>query len=156
MTSTSRAATPQDTTSPKRVQPQKPDTTTTPPPPPVVTSQPPPPPPPPPPAPLCTVTYRISGQWPGGFQGGVTIRNTGRTAINGWTLQWSFGDGQTVTQMWNASSSQRGAAVSATNVHYTATIAPNSEVSIGFLGSMRGRNSSPASFTLNGTACATG
>ncbi|WP_229812563.1 cellulose-binding domain-containing protein [Lentzea flava] len=147
-------------TSPKRVQPTKTVATTSAAP--VVTTAPAPVPAPAPapvPAPApppCTVAYRIAGQWPGGFQGGVTIRNTGSSAINGWTLRWSFSDGQTVTQMWNATSSQRGAAVSATNVHYTATIAPGGEVSIGFLGSLRGGNAVPASFTLNGTACATG
>lgn len=134
------------TPSPKRVQPPKPTTTT--PPPPVVTT--------PPPVPPCTVSYSIGGQWPGGFQGGIRIRNTGAAAINGWTVRWSFSDGQTVKHMWNASVSQRGAAVSATNVFYTATIAPGGEVSVGFLGSMRDRNTAPASFTLNGTACATG
>ncbi len=139
------------TTPPRLVQPPKPVTTTPAPPPPVVT-----PPPPPPPVPPCAVSYRISGQWPGGFQAGVTIRNTGRSAVNGWTLRWSFGDGQTVQNMWNASSSQRGAAVSATNASYVATIAPGAEVSIGFIGAMRDRNAAPASFTLNGTACTTG
>lgn len=148
--------TPPSSTSPRRVQQPTPTTTTPPPPPPlpppapvVTTTRPPAPPP-------CTVTYRISGQWPGGFQGGITIKNTSGAAINGWTLRWSFNDGQTVQQMWNASPSQRGAAVSAANVHYTATIAPQGEVSVGFLGSMRDRNTAPASFTLNGTACKTG
>lgn len=140
---------------PKRVQPTKPVVTTTPsavaPAP-----SPPPPPAPAPPVPSCTVTYRVSGQWPGGFQGGIRIRNTGPAAINGWTLRWSFGDGQTVKNMWNATSSQRGAAVTATNVFYTATIAPGGEVEIGFLGSLRDRNAAPASFTLNGTVCAKG
>ncbi|MGW4210029.1 cellulose binding domain-containing protein [Lentzea sp. NPDC004789] len=130
-------------------------TTTTPPTPvqpPVTTTTTTPPPPPPPP---CTVTYRIGGQWPGGFQADVVIRNTGDDAIDGWTLEWSFSDGQRVEHMWNASSSQRGAAVRATNVDYTTTIEPGDEVTVGFLGSMRGRNTAPSSFTLNGTACAT-
>jgi hypothetical protein len=141
-------------TSPKLVQPPNPanPVTTTTPPPPVVK---PPTPAPPAPTPQCAVSYRITGQWPGGFQGDVKIRNTSRTTINGWTLRWSFGDGQAVTQMWNASSSQRGAAVSATNLDYTKTIAPNGEVSIGFLGSYTNRNSAPGSFTLNGAACST-
>ncbi|MEV6241350.1 cellulose-binding domain-containing protein [Lentzea sp. NPDC051838] len=130
----------------KRIQPPKPVTTT----PPAVTTTATPPPPP------CTVAYRINAQWPGGFQGGVTIRNTGRAAITGWTLQWSFLDGQTVQHMWNASLSQRGAAVSAANAFYTATIESGDEVSIGFLGAMRDQNAAPQSFTLNGTACATG
>ncbi|HEX8867148.1 MAG TPA: cellulose-binding domain-containing protein [Lentzea sp.] len=137
---TAPTATP-TTTTPKRVQSQ-PATTT--PPPPVVTTPP------------CTVSYRVAGQWPGGFQGDVTIKNTGRATINGWTLGWSFGDGQTVHQMWNASSSQRGATVSATGSFYVATIEPGREVSIGFLGTLRDRNTAPRSFTLNGMACATG
>jgi hypothetical protein len=58
--------------------------------------------------------------------------------------------------MWNASSSQRGAVVRAINVHYTATIEPDDEVTLGFLGTVRGQNAAPSSFTLNGTACATG
>lgn len=146
------------TTPPKRVQQPEPvatTATTTAPPVVVTTTLPAPPPPPPPAAPPCAVRYRISGQWPGGFQGEVTIRNTGSAAINGWTLQWSFADGQTVSQMWNASSSQRGATVSAASLHYTAAIAPGREVSIGFLGTMRTKNSAPASFTLNGKACST-
>lgn len=117
------------------------------PPPPVVTTTPPPPP--------CAVAYRLDGQWQDGFQGKITIRNTGGAAINGWTLKWSFADGQTVRQMWNASVSQRGSAVTATSVEHTRTISPRGEVEIGFLGSVRGRNTAPASFTLNGTACST-
>lgn len=142
------------TTPPKRVQQPEPVATTTAAAPPVVVTTTPPP-PPPPVVPPCAVAYRVSGQWPGGFQGGVTIRNTGTAAINGWTLQWSFPDGQVVNQMWNATSSQRGATVSAASVFYTATIAPGREVSIGFLGSMRDKNRVPASFTLNGAACST-
>ena len=140
-------------TTTKRIVQPNPTTTTTAPPPTTTT---PPAVPPPPPSPPCKVSYRISGQWPGGFQANVTVRNAGRAAINGWTLRWSFGDGQTVQHMWNASSSQRGAAVSATHVHYTATIAPGGEVSIGFIGAYGRANSVPASFTLNGAVCATG
>ncbi len=151
MTSTTATTTP-----PKRVQQPEPvATTTTAASPVVVTTTTTRPPPPPPVVPPCAVAYRVSGQWPGGFQGGITIRNTGSAAINGWTLQWSFADGQVVNQMWNASSSQRGATVSAASVHYTAAIAPGREVSIGFLGSMRDKNRVPGSFTLNGTACTT-
>jgi hypothetical protein len=136
---------PTTTTAPsaQRVEPPKPLPTTTPPP--VVTTTPPPPP--------CAVVYRLDGQWQDGFQGKITIRNTGGAAINGWTLRWSFADGQTVRQMWNASASQRGSAVTATSADHTRTISPRGEVEIGFLGSFRGRNTAPTSFTLNGTAC---
>jgi endonuclease YncB( thermonuclease family) len=136
--------TPPAAPSPRRVQQPAPTT----PPSPVVTT--------PPPVPPCTVAYSIGGQWPGGFQAGLTIKNTGAAAINGWTVRWSFSDGQAVKHIWNASVSQRGAAVSVTNAFYTATIAPGGAVSVGFLGSMRDENTAPVSFTLNGTVCATG
>ncbi|WP_143138744.1 cellulose-binding domain-containing protein [Lentzea waywayandensis] len=128
----------------QRVEPSKslPATTS---PPPVVTTTPPPPP--------CAVVYRLDSQWQDGFQGKITIRNTGGAAINGWTLRWSFADGQTVRQMWNASVSQRGSTVTAISVEHTRAISPRGEVEIGFLGSFRGRNTAPTSFTLNGTAC---
>lgn len=119
-------------------------TTTTPP---VVTTTPPPPP--------CSVGYRVDGQWQGGFQATITIRNTGAAPVNGWALRWSFADGQSVRQVWNASVSQRGSAVTVTSAENTRSIAPRGEVQIGFLGAFRDRNTAPASFTLNGTACTT-
>ncbi|MEV6715563.1 cellulose-binding domain-containing protein [Lentzea sp. NPDC051208] len=109
-----------------------------------------------PPAPACAVAYRVEGQWQDGFQGRITISNTGGAPINGWTLRWSFADGQSVRQMWNASVSQRGSAVAATGVDQARSISPRGHVEIGFLGTFRDRNTAPASFTLNGTACTTG
>ncbi|MFD4670519.1 cellulose binding domain-containing protein [Lentzea sp. NPDC058450] len=108
-----------------------------------------------PPAPPCAVSYRLDSQWQGGFQAQVTIRNTGRTPVNGWSLRWTFADGQTVRDMWNASASQRGSAVTATANNHNQTIQPGGEASLGFLGSVRGRNTPPDAFTLNGQACST-
>ncbi|MGW6448220.1 cellulose binding domain-containing protein [Lentzea sp. NPDC055074] len=108
-----------------------------------------------PPAPTCAVGYRLDGQWQGGFQAKITIRNTGTAAVNGWALRWSFADGQSVRQVWNASVSQRGSAVTVTSAEHTRSIAPRAEVEIGFLGTFRDRNTAPSSFTLNGTACTT-
>ncbi|MFS8097712.1 cellulose binding domain-containing protein [Lentzea alba] len=110
-------------------------------------------PPPPPPAPTCAVAYRINSQWPGAFQAEVTVRNVSSELIDGWTLRWRFADGQTVTQMWNATSSQNGADVSVVNAGYTALIVPDGSVSLGFNGGAKGANSVPTSFTLNGAAC---
>ncbi|RDI16820.1 cellulose-binding domain-containing protein [Lentzea flaviverrucosa] len=109
--------------------------------------------PPKPPARTCAVAYRISGQWPGGFQANVNVRNTGSTSVNGWTLRWSFANGQTVTEMWNAKARQSGATVNAANADYNPQIQPGGSVSIGFNGSVRGSNSVPGAFTLNGQSC---
>ena len=104
----------------------------------------------------CTVAYRIENQWQGGFQGRVTIRNNGGSAINGWTLRWSFADGQTVREAWNASVSQRNGSVSVSGTDQARTIQSRGEVTIGFIGAFRDRNTNPSSFTLNEAACTTG
>jgi cell division septation protein DedD len=105
----------------------------------------------------CSVHYAITNQWPGGFQGGLTITNTGSTTINGWSLTFSFPNGQTITQMWNASYTQSGSNVTVTNLSYNATIAPGQTLSSapGFLANWNGTNNPPASFKLNGMACST-
>src|SRR3954447_10917269 len=85
----------------------------------------------------CQVTYAVSSQWSGGFGASVTITNLG-DPITGWTLKWSYAAGQTVTQAWNATVSQSGAAVTATNVSYNGTIATNGSASFGFNGAWTG------------------
>jgi hypothetical protein len=102
----------------------------------------------------CSVQYAITNQWPGGFGTSVTITNTGSTAINGWTLTWSFANGQTITQLWSGSYTQSGSAVSVTNVSYNGTIAPGGTTNFGFNGSWNGSNAAPTSFVLNGQTCA--
>ncbi|MGZ2356090.1 cellulase family glycosylhydrolase [Streptomyces sp. 372A] len=106
------------------------------------------------PAGSCSVGYKVVGQWPGGFQGEITIRNTGTAAIEGWKLGFSFANGQTVTNMWGGTPTQSGGAVSVAPASYTSTIAPNSSVTVGFTGSQSGTNAAPAAFTLSGAACA--
>ena len=96
----------------------------------------------------------MTGQWTGGFQGDVTITNTGTAAVNGWKLAWAFPDGQLVTQMWGATVANSGTGVVATNVSYNAAIAAKASVNLGFLGSWTTQNRKPTTFTLNGTACA--
>jgi endoglucanase len=103
------------------------------------------------------VSYVVSNQWPGGFGATITITNTGTTAINGWSLKFTFPNGQTITQLWNGTYTQSGSAVTVTNLSYNGSIAPGTSVSSapGFNGAWNGTNSPPTSFTLNGSACST-
>jgi hypothetical protein len=105
----------------------------------------------------CSVHYAITGQWSPGFGATITITNTGTTAINGWNLQFSFANGQTITQAWNGSYTQSGSAVTLTNLSYNGSIAPGTSVSNapGFNGTWSGTNAAPTSFKLNGIACTT-
>ncbi|MER5185083.1 endo-1,4-beta-xylanase [Streptomyces sp. NPDC002896] len=101
----------------------------------------------------CAVTYTVQNQWNTGFTAQVTIKNTGTTAVNGWQLAWGWPSGQSVTQAWNATVSQSGTAVTATNASYNASIPAGSTVTFGFNGSLTGANTAPTAFTLNGTDC---
>src|SRR4051812_13444366 len=42
-----------------------------------------------PPTGACTATYQQTGVWSGGFQGEVTIKNTGTAAGRAWTATWT-------------------------------------------------------------------
>jgi hypothetical protein len=100
----------------------------------------------------CRVDYAISSSWSGGFGANVNITNLG-DAINGWTLTWSFGAGQTITQLWNGSFTQSGSQIRVTNVSYNATIGAGASTAFGFNGAWTATNPAPTSFTLNGVAC---
>ncbi|MEJ3749946.1 cellulose binding domain-containing protein [Actinomycetes bacterium KLBMP 9797] len=100
----------------------------------------------------CRVQYTVASQWSGGFTGNVAVTNLG-DPLNGWRLTWTFPSGQTVTQAWNASVTQSGAQVTATNVSYNAALATNGSASFGFNGQFSTTNTTPGSFALNGVTC---
>ncbi|MEU9278625.1 cellulose-binding domain-containing protein [Streptomyces sp. NPDC048342] len=99
----------------------------------------------------CQVSYDLVNQWTDGFQSTVTV--TTSQALSGWRVQWSFRDGQKVTQMWDATVSQNGGLVTADAAGYNQSVAANGTLSFGFLGTWSGRNSAPYAFTLNGDSC---
>ncbi len=101
----------------------------------------------------CSVHYAVTSQWTGGFGATITITNTGTTAMNSWSLQFSFANGQTITQLWNGSFTQSGSSVTITNLSYNGSIAPGANVAPGFNGSWSGSNSVPTSFKLNSVTC---
>lgn len=104
----------------------------------------------------CRVAYSASN-WGGGggFTAAVTITNTGTSAINGWTLSFTWPSGQQVREGWNATYAQSGSTVTATNVAYNGTIPANGSTQIGFNGSYTSTNTAPSTFTLNGATCTT-
>jgi hypothetical protein len=110
-------------------------------------------PPDPTPTGACTVTYKITNQWSGGFQADVQLSNTGTSAWTGWTLGWTFPDAQTISQTWNAEHSQSGATVTAKNVGWNANVAAGSSVGFGFTGSWSGTNTKPTAFKLGDQSC---
>ncbi|MCX3288757.1 cellulose binding domain-containing protein [Streptomyces sp. NEAU-H22] len=104
----------------------------------------------------CQVTYKITSQWSGGFQADVQLTNTGTGPWNGWSLAWTFADGQRLTQAWNAEAAQSGPTVTAKNVAWNANVAAGSSVSFGFTANRSGTNTKPAAFKLGEQTCAVG
>jgi hypothetical protein len=101
----------------------------------------------------CHVSYVKSSEWTGGFVANLTISNTGTSTINGWTLTFAFPGDQKVTNAWNATVTQSGANVTATNASFDGTISPGGTASMGFQGTWSASDTSPSAFTLNGSAC---
>ncbi|GGN32534.1 cellulose-binding domain-containing protein [Streptomyces fuscichromogenes] len=99
----------------------------------------------------CRVSYDLVNQWTDGFQSTVTVSTT--QALSGWRVQWSFRNGQKVTQMWDATVSQNGGVVTADAADYNQSVAAGGTLSFGFLGTWSGSNSAPYAFTLNGDSC---
>jgi cellulase/cellobiase CelA1 len=96
----------------------------------------------------------IAGGWSSGLTAGITIANTGGSAINGWSLAFTLPAGQTITSGWNAAYSPTSGQVTAKNVTYNGTINPGQSTGIGFQATHSGNTAAPASFTLNGSPCA--
>ncbi|MGB2572053.1 cellulase family glycosylhydrolase [Micromonospora citrea] len=105
----------------------------------------------PPPAGACTATYQQVNAWQGGFQGELTVKNTGTAAVNPWSVTWSWPSGVTLASGWNATVTQSGTTVTAAGPTWSPSLAAGASVTIGF--TANGAASAPGSVKLGGVAC---
>jgi poly(hydroxyalkanoate) depolymerase family esterase len=108
-----------------------------------------------PPAGACKVTVTTSA-WNTGLTASVTIANTSTSTVNGWRLGFTLPTGQTLTNGWGATYTPASGTVTAANVSYDGTIAPDASVTIGYRANHTGNSAAPTAYTLNGTACTVG
>ncbi len=102
----------------------------------------------------CHIIYADQNDWGTGFTGGVSIQNTGNTAINGWTLTWTWAGNQQMIQSWNSTYTQASKNVTLTNAAWNPTIAPGATLTgVGFNVNYTGTNTNPTPFHLNGVLC---
>src|SRR3954466_2208581 len=76
----------------------------------------------------CSVTYKVTNQWQGGFQADVSFTNLG-DPLTAWKLEFDSPAGQAVTQGWNATWSQSAAHVTAANMSWNGSVGTNGTVS---------------------------
>ncbi|MFF0109179.1 glycosyl hydrolase family 18 protein [Streptomyces hirsutus] len=98
----------------------------------------------------ATATYAKTQDWGSGFEGKWTVKNTGTTALNSWTVEWDFPSGTSVTSAWDADVTSSGNHWTAKNKSWNGTLAPGASISFGFNGSGTG---APAGCKLNGGSC---
>lgn len=94
----------------------------------------------------CSATYQVTNQWAGGFQAEVTVR-AGAAPINGWTVRWTFPNGQTITQLWNGDYTASGSAVTVRNLSYNGSLPAAGSTTFGLLGSSGSTNGVPVPIT---------
>ncbi len=93
----------------------------------------------------CSASYTTVNSWGVGFQGEVTVHNTGTTPLSGWTVGWTFAGGQTVGNAWNAQVSQSGTAVTGRDAGYNGAVPAGGSATFGFVAS----GSAPSSATFS-------
>jgi endoglucanase len=103
-----------------------------------------------PPAGACTASYHQDNAWPGGFQGSLTVRNTGG-AISPWTATWTWPAGVTIGSGWNATVTQNGTTVTAAAPSSSPALASGASVTIGFVAN--GTATPPSAVKLAGASC---
>jgi chitodextrinase len=91
----------------------------------------------PPPGGGCSAAYTVSNDWDSGFTANVTV-TSGSSAIHGWTVTWSYGGSQKITNAWNATVTQSGASVTAANASYNGSLGASASTSFGFQGTGSG------------------
>lgn len=95
-------------------------------------------------------TYVVSNQWNNGFTGVIRIKNNRTTAINGWTVNWSYSDGSVITSSWNATLTGTNP-YAATAISWNAVIQPGQTVEFGFQGTKTAATAAVP--VVTGSAC---
>jgi len=102
---------------------------------------------PPPSGSGCTATFKVDSTWNGGFQGTVTVKNSGSSMISGWTAKATLPSGTTISNLWNGALSTSGSSITVKNAAYNGLLNGGASTTFGFVAN----GSAPTS----GFACST-
>ncbi|WP_205315749.1 cellulase family glycosylhydrolase [Nonomuraea lactucae] len=100
-----------------------------------------------------TATFAKTQDWGSGYTGQFTIRNTGSSTLNGWTVVFDLPAGTTLGTYWDGVVTSSGNRHTVRNREYNGTIAPGAGTTFGFVANGSG---TPTGCTLNGAPCGGG
>ncbi|MFC3115782.1 cellulose-binding domain-containing protein [Cellvibrio fontiphilus] len=99
----------------------------------------------------ASCSYTITNAWGSGFTATIRVTNDGAAAINGWQVNWAYGN-NTVTNAWNAQLSSAGSRnYSATNLGWNGSLQPGQSAEFGLQGVTNG--GAPERPTISGAPC---
>ncbi len=93
----------------------------------------------------CTATYRTVNSWSGGFQGEVSVRNNGTSALNGWTVGMTLAPGQSIGNLWGGRNTGTSGSITVRNDPWNGNLAANGTVTFGFVAG--GSSTAPSGIT---------
>lgn len=93
-------------------------------------------------------SYVITNNWGAGFTGAIRITNKGTSAINGWTVTWTYAGSTRLSGTWNATVTGSNP-YSATSLGWNASIQPGQTVEFGF----QGTHTAAEIPVISGSAC---
>lgn len=96
--------------------------------------------------------YVVQSDWNSGFVAAIRITNDSTTAINGWSVNWSYTDGSRRTGGWNANFSGNNP-YTASGVGWNDRINPGQTVEFGIQGNKGAMNNPVQRPTVTGLVC---
>jgi chitin-binding protein len=85
----------------------------------------------------CTATYTAGSAWNGGFQGSVTVQNSGTASLSTWSVDLNLG-GATLSNLWNGTATGTTGTVTVRNAAHNSTLAASGSQTFGFTASGTG------------------
>jgi endoglucanase len=82
----------------------------------------------------CTAVFTVATTWQGGYQ--ATVRVTaGSRVTSGWTVSWTLGGGQSISQVWNGTLTVSGTTATVRNVSWNGALEPGASAEFGLVAS---------------------
>jgi cellulase/cellobiase CelA1 len=78
----------------------------------------------------CSV--QSANVWANGYQGDVTVTNTGDTAVSGWCVVLGFNKADGVSTLWNATQVDETSTIKVCNNSWNGALAPGGSTTFGF------------------------